>query len=300
MSTPVHILSEVFISLEAEFLFSGHPTLYFRYARCNLKCPGFNNPNSDIHEDGYATLNFNPKVFARLQDMPLIDKGCDSQYSTNVKFKHTWLHLNDQELSDYAKTLLPHGEWIHPRTLMPVILSITGGEPTVSWKSIIQILESPLFENVKHILIETNCSVPLKPVFLNAIRTWLSADITRKWTWSNSPKLSSSGEEWDKCIKPDVAIDQQKLVSEFPSQVLQYFKFVVNPLEEEFDEIERAMNEYFKAGIDQHVLVGAMNAACTDEQQQATTKEMASMCIQRGYCHIFRQQNAIWGNGVGT
>ena len=300
MSKDIHILSEVFMSLEAEFIYSGFPTLYFRYARCNLKCPGFNNPTNDIHEDGYATLNFNPKVFARLQDMPLIEKGCDSQYSTNVKFKHTWLHLTDEELSNEAIKLLPHGKWIHPTTKLPIILSITGGEPTATWKNIVQILKSSLFKDVKHILIETNCTVPLKPAFLQAISEWLEEDTSRRWTWSNSPKLSSSGEQWNKCIKPEVALSQQKLLLQYPNRVTQYFKFVVNPIKEEFDEIEKAMNEYYNVGIDKSVLVGAMNAACTDEQQQATTKDMASMCIDRGYCHIFRQQNAIWGNGVGT
>lgn len=295
-----HILSEVFISLEAEFVFSGHTSLYFRFAKCNMKCPLFNNPTNDIHEDGYATLTFDPKVFARLEDMPLIESGCDSQYSTSQKFQHVWMHYSDQQLADHAKTLLPGGTWSHPITNMPVILSLTGGEPTVSWKNIIQILESPLFQDVKHILIETNCSVPLKQRFIDAIDKWLSDDISRKWTWSNSPKLSASGEEWDKSIKPNVAIAQQQLVDKYPQQVLQYFKFVVNPSIEEFDEMERAMQEYYKVGIHKDVLVGAMNAACTNEQQQATTKDMANMCIQRGRCHIFRQQNAIWGNGVGT
>jgi len=53
--------SQVFMSIEGEGPFSGHPTVYVRFARCNFKCPGFNNPTNCVDNKGYACLPFDPK-----------------------------------------------------------------------------------------------------------------------------------------------------------------------------------------------------------------------------------------------
>ena len=39
--------------------YSGYPTLYVRFARCNLSCPGFNNPNN-VDPSTSEVLGFDP------------------------------------------------------------------------------------------------------------------------------------------------------------------------------------------------------------------------------------------------
>lgn len=291
---------ETFISLEGEAVWSNHPTAYVRFGGCNLKCPHFNNHNKITTEDGYAPLNFVPSDYSDLMDLPLIEMGCDSQYAVNPAFKHMWRNMTIDGLVEEVINLLPHHSWVNPNTGLPIIFSLTGGEPMLRWKSFSEIMNHPRMADCKHILIETNCTVPVNPKLIVSISEWLAADSTRRWTWSNSPKLSGSGEKWDDAIKPTVAVQQYALVQQYPHQVDQYFKFVCDHDEDQYSEVTKAMDLYYNAGIPKGTQVWVMPAACTDEQQNAITRSVASECIRRGWCFAFRNQNQIWGNGVGT
>lgn len=293
-------VNEIFISLEGEAEFMCRPTNYLRLSRCNLKCPGFNNSNNEIGDNGYATINFNPKDYNSLADIPLITKGCDSQYAVNPEFKHLWRHMEIPEIVTELKSLLPHGKWVHPESGQPVIFSITGGEPTLKWKIIPDLLAHPDMKDVKHVLIETNCTVPFKTEFSMRISDWLREDPERKWTWSNSPKLQASGESREDAIKPQVAVNQLTGVSEFGSRLHQYFKFVVGPKEEHFAEVKEVMAEYHAAGVPKNTPVWIMPEACTEEQQNEIAQRVAKMCIEKGYYYSHRVQNSLWGNGTGT
>jgi organic radical activating enzyme len=251
-------------------------------------------------KDGYAALDFNPADFKSLKDIPLITRGCDSQYAVNPAFAHMWQKLTVDELATAVVDLLPNKQWVYPSGI-PVILSLTGGEPTLRAKIFAELLEHPLMKDCKHVLVETNCAVPLTWKFTGDINQWLAADTTRKWTWSNSPKLTVSGESWDKAIVPKVALMQRTIFGkEFCNQVDQYFKFVCGPNVADFDEVDLAMTEYYDAGIPRDVDVYIMPVACTEEQQQSISAEVAKMCIERGYIYCHRIQNSVFGNGVGT
>ena len=295
-------ISEIFMSLEGEGPHSNRPTVYIRASRCNFKCPMFNNHvNTQLQPNGYAALTFKPKDYATLQDIPLVDRGCDSQYSVNPEFAHMWTRMDVNEIVADLISKIPHGKWIHPVTGTPVILSLTGGEPTLLGKFWPDLLAHPDMVDCRHILIETNCAVPMKSDFLMAINQWLSGDPKRKWTWSNSPKLSDSGEAWDEAIRPDIAT-KQRWTSGGPvkGQFEQYFKFVVEPTAESFGEVLKAMNEYWDAGIPRDVEIWAMPMACSEEQQQAIAQQVANLCMDYGFLYSHRVQNSLWGNGVGT
>ena len=294
------VVSETFISLEGEAQFSNIPTVYVRFATCNLRCPKFNNPEDVRDEDGYAPLSFDPATYDKLEDIPLITMGCDSQYAVNPTFKHMWKHLQLDELVDEIVALLPHGQWVHPVTQQPYILSLTGGEPMLNWKRFHEIMAHPKMADCKHILVETNCTVPFKQELLDTIAEWLDGDSSRRWTWSNSPKLSASGEPWKAAIKPKVAELQQQLISLYPNQVVQYFKFVCDDKQEDYDEVQKAMDAYYEGGVRRNAPIWVMPVACTDEQQQLISRAVALKCIENGWSFSFRIQNALWGNGVGT
>jgi len=296
MSKPFEI-SEQFFSLEGEAQFTAHPTYYIRFARCNFKCPLFNNVQSNITSNGYAELGFNPKEYNSLGSLPLISKGCDSQYSVNPEFSHIWMKRTAEEIIEQMFIDLPQG--LVYKTGLPVILSLTGGEPTLMWKRLPEFLFNPKLKDCRHILVETNCTVPFKDEFVQNIYKWLKQDSQRIWTWSNSPKISSSGETRDDAIKPNVALMQQSLITSCPGQVNQYFKFVCRD-QADIDEVGEVMKIYHSAGIRRDAPVWIMPMACTAEQQNEVSTQIAQACMKVGYLYSHRLQNTLWGNGVGT
>lgn len=291
-------VSETFLSLEGEAAYTNRPTIYTRFARCNFKCWKFNNPLEERTGKGYAPLTFNPKDYTKLEDLPMIDVGCDSQYSVNPEFQHLWRKLTTDEVIDELLELLPGNSWIHPRTGMPYIYSITGGEPTLHWKKLPELINHDRMKDCRHVLVETNAAVPFKDSFLDGIRYWLTGSSLRKWTWSISPKMSCSGEIEEDAIRPEIVRKMYDLVEEFPHQCDLYLKYVAGDNEEDFAEIDRFNAKYFTAipVVDTWI----MPMACTDGQQNEIVQAVANRCIQQGYYLSYRTQNAIWGNGIGT
>ncbi len=304
--------SEVFMSIEGEAKYSGHPTVYIRFARCNFQCRGFNNPGKDIQPDGYATLGFDPKDYKTLQEIPLIHTGCDSQYAVNPKFAHMWQRGDEKALAAEVLKVLPHNTFKHPVSGKRVILSLTGGEPTIRLKFWIPILEELYVAGMRSILVETNCAAPMRDNDLENLDRWVDSKNFAaldgdeiKVIWSNSPKISGSGEIWKDAIRPEIAFKQyfkNTNTGHFRRTRFQeqYFKFVCGPYETDFREVENAMEEYFQAGIPRNADVYIMPVACTEEQQQEIASKVAKMCIDRGYIYCHRIQNSVFGNGVGT
>lgn len=301
MSVIFELAEPVFISLEGEAQYTNHPTVYLRLARCNFTCYGFNNPHKHKDDRGYAPIYFDPKDYKSLKDIPIIETGCDSQYAVNPKFAHLWEKKTADEVVDDLINLLPTKTWQHPKTNQNYIFSITGGEPTLHWKKIESILFHPKMKDCRHIIFETNASVKISDEFIVYLYRWLSEDSRRKWTWSNSPKLECSGEDFSKAIVPSVVRAQNVLKKRFPNQVDIYFKFVCSGEDADWIEIESVMEEYYlNSDINLDTQVWIMPMACIQEQQSAIMKKLAEQCIQRGYLFCYRMQNLIWGNGVGT
>jgi len=286
-------ISEIFMSIEGEGPHTGKPTIYVRYARCNFKCPHFNNPEKIVDQDGYAPAGFIATDYNSLQDIPLISQGCDSQYAVNPKFAHLWKDLSTEQIIDELESLLPPKGW--NANGVPTVLSLTGGEPMIRWKEIVKLLSHPRMKDVQHVLIETNCTVPVSTVFKEFIANWLK-DSDRVWTWSNSPKLTASGETWKKAIRPSVAVSQTNI----SDQCEQYFKFVCGADDNDFAEVKKAMSEYHTGGISVKAPIYIMPMACTDQQQQMIAAQVAKMCIEHSYVFCFRIQNAVFANGPGT
>lgn len=285
--------SEIFTSIEGEGPYSGWPTTYIRFTKCNFECRGFNNPeNLQITNE---VLGFDPKDIKVLKDIPSITRGCDSIYSWDDRFKHMWSEGDENELAEQLMKIVPHSRWNNPVTGQSHILSLTGGEPTLRWKHLPTFLKHPLLKDLKLLLIETNCSVPFKEPFVQALEDWMHGSLGRKVIWSNSPKLSVSGEKWEDAIRPEIAVMQNKVVG---SQ--QYFKFVCGPDDRDFEEAEKAIAAYREAGVEINNNVYIMPVSCTDEQQHEIAARVANMCIDRGYIYCHRIHSSVYGNEVGT
>lgn len=196
---------------------------------------------------------------------------------------------------DELEKLLPYG-WTHPVTKQNVIFSITGGEPLQNQKKLPELLLHPRMKGCKHILIETNGSVPVIPVFEKTLKDWWSQDISRIVTFSNSPKLSASGETWKSSVKPK-AINSQRM--EFPNVEL-YLKFVCDANVEHFDEVYKALEEYHNNGIPLNTPVYIMPMACTEGQQDDIAKNVALMCMQYGFIYTHRVHCTVFKNAMST
>lgn len=300
MTNPIFSWSEVFLSLEGEGPHTGTPTVYVRFTGCNFTCPKFNNPEG-INTTSHDTLGFNPSLYEDIYTIPVIERGCDSQYSWNPEFKHMWITGDVDKLAQNIVSKLPGEKWVHPKTGQPVILSITGGEPMLVSKKLPALLSHPLIEDCRTILFETNGAVPIHPTCVEFLQHWVSQPREhRTIVFSNSPKLSSSGEPRSKAIRPDFIKPQLNIGVLRDQEIEQYFKFVCAD-EQDLDEVEEVMEMYYKNAA---VLPGAgvyiMPMACTFQQQNTIATSLAELCIQRGYKFCIRLQNVLWGNGVGT
>ena len=120
--------SEIFTSIEGEGRYSGSTTIYVRFSRCNFKCALFNNPNNKIENTGYAPLGFEPKHYTSLQSIPLITRGCDSQYAVNPEFSHMWHKGDENKLTEEVIKVLPHNTFVNPTSGKRVILSLSVHE----------------------------------------------------------------------------------------------------------------------------------------------------------------------------
>ena len=295
-------ISEIFRSIEGEGPYTGWPTIYVRFSGCNFTCAGFNNPNNlPISNE---VLGFNPADYKTLTELPPITIGCDSIYSWDNRFKHMWETLTIDQLAARIVALLPNGKWLHPRTNQPYILSLTGGEPTLRHKQIEALLEHPLLKDLQVLLIETNGSVPLHKKLITALHYWTGKSFNNTLIWSNSPKLSASGEPWDKAIKPEV-YEQQWLpmMGTISSRITQYFKFVCGDSDDHFAEVDRFITEVrddIVKSIPVWENIYIMPMSCVTDQQDNIAAKVAQRCIDNGYIYCHRVHLDVFDNSVGT
>ena len=107
-----------------------------------------------------------------------------------------------------------------------------------------------------------------------------------------SPKLSISGEAWQKAIKPGIVAEYAQL-----SDVGQ-LKFVVDGSERCWDEVETATTAYRSEGVSWDVWIMPVGASM--EQQQDHQERICMEAVERGYNFSPRVHNWIFRNRTGT
>ncbi len=281
--------SEIFYSPQGEGPLTGRPQVWARVSKCNFECQGFNNPNN-VDTTTNEGLGFNPRDYNSLKELPVISVGCDSIYSWDKRFDHLWSTFEDGEFADELLKYTPTGKWTKN-----IGLTFTGGEPTSRMKVLCELINLPQFADLKTITFETNCSVPLMDKHMDRLSDWTTAEPGRMLVWSNSPKLSITGEPRDKAINPAVALQQLKVANSY-----QYFKFVVEANEKSFLEVEEAMNDYYNAGIPETAEIWTMPVGGILEQQQEIDRKVTEMTIERGWNVSWRAHIYVFGNELGT
>jgi len=230
-------------------------------------------------------IHKNTKEF---NDLPIIHTGCDTYASIYPEFKHFNMLRTVDEVVEHLIGLLPEGKWTMDNG-QDVHLIMTGGEPLLAWQRLyVELFEHPKMKDLKNVTFETNTTQMLHRDFKDYLTNQKRFEIT----WSCSPKLSVSGEPWETAIKPAVACDYAGVDGSN-----MYLKFVVAD-RVDIDEAGRAVAEYRKAGIDCPVYL--MPLGGRSEEYVLNVKEVARLCMERGWRFTPRLHISLFGNAWGT
>jgi 7-carboxy-7-deazaguanine synthase len=288
-------VSELFYSAQGEGRFVGVPSVFLRTFGCNFKCAGFGMPPGEVsHEaNDIAATHTMIQPFAKFEDLPLVNTGCDSYASWHPDFKDLSPTIDTDKLVDQMLALTPNHKWMQDNG-NDVHLVITGGEPLLGWqRTYEELIINPNMSDLRNITFETNGTQKLQPSFKDFMHKWQRAPLggkkDREITFSVSAKLSASGEKWEEAICPDIVASYQDIGTT-------YLKFVVETTEH-FAEVERAVKEFRDGGFTGVVYVMPQGGVVTPYAQNRV--RVADWACSKGYYYSPRLHVDLWGNGWG-
>jgi organic radical activating enzyme len=278
-------ISEIFYSLQGEGRFVGVPSVFLRTYGCNFKCAGFGMPAGRLSRE-VTPIADTVQFYTSFNDLPLVTTGCDSYASWHPAFKHLSLDYETEEIVDKLLELTPNNHWVQNNG-NDVHLVITGGEPLLGWqRAYTELLANPRMSDLKNITFETNGTQRLSVDLIDYL-TQLKGD--REITFSVSPKLSASGEDPIKAIRPEI-------IAEYQQYGHTYLKFVVET-EEHIDEAVGVVDQYRAAGFKGPVYL--MPQGGVVDPYESNKLNIANICCERGFNYSPRLHVDLWGNGWG-
>jgi organic radical activating enzyme len=279
-------VSEIFYSAQGEGRFVGVPSVFLRTFGCNFTCSGFGcAPGSKSTEADEVAEKIH--LYKTFEELPLVETGCDSYASWHPAFRDLSPTYEIGALINKLLSLTPNGHW-QQQNGNDVHLVITGGEPLLGWqRAYEELLSDEDMMDLKNLTFETNGTQRLLPKFKEYLEDW--NDWNKELTFSVSPKLSASGEDWTEAIKPDVVCDYESVGTT-------YLKFVVDS-EQHFEEVDQAVFEYRSEGFNGTVYVMPQGGVVTPYAQNRV--RVADWALARGYNYSPRLHVDLWGNGWG-
>jgi organic radical activating enzyme len=280
-------VSEIFYSAQGEGRFVGIPSVFLRTYGCNFTCSGFGMPRGTCSTEADEVAK-TVDLYSKYEDLPLVDTGCDSYASWHPKFKHLSPSYETTEVVNKMLELTPNNSWVQANG-NDVHLVITGGEPLLGWqRAYPELLVNARMADLKNITFETNGTQELSKDFRSFLTQWnVSSD--REITFSVSAKLSASGEKWEDAVKPEIV----RSYEEFGTV---YLKFVVEK-PSDFDEVDRAVVEYRKAGFTGVVYIMPVGGVVS--VYNGNKFNVADEAMLRGYYYSPRLHVDLWGNSWG-
>ena len=281
-------IAELFYSIQGEGRYMGVPSVFLRTFGCNFKCAGFGMPRGELSteaEDIAVTHAATP--FVRYEQLPLVTTGCDSYASWHPDFKELSPMLTTDAIAHRIAEIIPHGEWRDEH------LVITGGEPLLGWqRAYPDLLSHPKMVGLKEITFETNGTQKLTPEFKQYLKQWAQNPpfASREITFSVSAKLPCSGEKWADAICPEI-------VEEYEHVGTTYLKFVI-ATEQDFEDAQRAVEEYRAAGFEGHVYIMPMGGV--ESVYALNNRNVADLAMKHGLRYSDRLQVPLFKNEWGT
>jgi len=277
-------IAELFYSIQGEGRYMGVPSVFLRIFGCNFTCDGFGMSRGEKSNERNIIAE-NAESFKSYQLLPLVSTGCDSYASWDPRFKHLSPLLNTDTIANTICDILPHGHWQDEH------LVITGGEPLLGWqRSYPELLDHPKMAGLKEITFETNGTQKLTEDFKHYLGEWTAEQWDREITFSVSAKLPCSGEKWEEAILPEV-------VCEYEKRGTAYLKFVI-ATEQDFEDAQRATEEYRKAGFKGHVYL--MPVGGVESVYAMNNKNVAILAMKNGLRYSDRLQVPLFKNEWGT
>lgn len=292
MSDPRLRYSEIFFSTQGEGKFVGVPSVFLRTFGCNFRCRSFGRDRNEPLE------KYNPEVknlldngvletVKRFEDLPLVHTGCDTYASIYPEFKKYMQNKTIDEVVEDLINMTPEKCW-SMKNGQDIHLILTGGEPMLWQKLWPLLLKHPRMHDLKNLTIETNATQKLQPDF----EEWLFTQNRVQVTFSCSPKLSVSGESWNRAILPDVIQDYYAVPNSD-----HYLKFVVSN-EYDLQEVEKAVEQYQRVGI--QCAVYLMPVGGRSEEYKLNEQEVARLSLKKGWRFSPRLHIQLYGNNWGT
>ena len=208
-----HILAEKpFLSIQGEGMWAGKPSIFVRYAGCNLRCQfGLkckNEGNKREIPDYIQEVIDNLDNYKDVQDLPVFPTFCDTYIGILSEFARYWVTYNSEE--ELANDILKLIE-DKPYDITDVDLVFTGGEPMLFQENVITLLE--YINNTTHkgltCTIETNGTVPLREDIKE--RFYNFHKFHGEITFSISPKISSANYTFEETCKKEVPAQYEQV-----------------------------------------------------------------------------------------
>ena len=234
---------KIFYTIEGEGEYAGYPSVFMRLSMCNLTCKGFASADSP--------------------------HGCDSFVSWSVKNRFTLDKVLDVlEDEGHVKHLREHAIW-----------KITGGEPLIQQKTLLQLMEMFVkrFGFIPKIDFETNATIEPLP-------EWAAY----KATVTTSPKLSNNGDPEEKRYKPAVL--------RWHVQNGSGFKFVVSE-QKDLDEVYEKYINHPDVLIPKH-RVWLMPCCGSRAEHTDKAATIAELCKSNDLKFSPRLQLVIWDKAL--
>ncbi|CAL9991927.1 QueE-like radical SAM domain [Vibrio phage D479] len=291
--------SEMFMSVQGEGAYTGRLSVWIRMHKCNLQCRGFSQPDPldrstwKLEYDEFAKSD-QLIALQKIEDLPVFKSGCDSYYSWHPAFKRFMFEDSAEDIATQLLDLTPQKSFVCQPANADVHLCFTGGEAMINQDNIQAIIEELIDggDFPTHITIETNGTQKMRPHFRNFLQM-IREEHGVKVTFSMSPKLPSvTGESAKKTIRPEVVRSYEE------AGYNSFLKFVVNPDERSWNDLDKAVAMYREAGVT--VPIWVMPVGATQQEQESHAGELANRAIALGYNVSARVHNYLWGNAVGV